>query len=93
MKVKNLSGTSKNKCKCGSWIKHWRKYSNQEATVCRVIGCSRKDLVGAHVQKTANYDGKWYIVPFCKGHNGTSGSFEIIKGTKLVSANVSSTCG
>ena len=51
MKVKNINGTSQTNCSCGSWLQHWRKYSNQNATICRASGCSRTDLVGAHVQK------------------------------------------
>lgn len=92
MKVKNINGTAQNQCKCGSWIKHWRNYSNQIATECRAKGCSRKDLVGAHVQKDVNYDNNWYIVPFCHGHNSATGTVELIAGTILVSANKSETC-
>jgi len=93
MKVKNINGTSQNRCKCGSWIQHWRNYSGQTATECRARGCSRKDLLGAHVQKDVNYDNNWYIVPFCSEHNKTLGSIELVSGTNLVSANVRNTCG
>ncbi|NOQ75738.1 MAG: hypothetical protein GQ574_27270 [Crocinitomix sp.] len=93
MKVKNINGTSQNSCKCESWIKHWRNYSGQSATVCRVSGCTNKDIVGAHVQKSANYDNKWYIVPFCNSHNKSKISVDLVSGTKLVSANVKNTCG
>lgn len=93
MRVKNINGTSQNKCKCGSWLKHWRKYSGQIATVCRASGCSRTDLLGAHVQKDVNYDNRWYIVPFCSAHNHASYSIELVTGTILVSANKNQTCG
>lgn len=93
MKVKNINGTSQNRCNCGSWIQHWRNFSNQTATVCRALGCSRTDLVGAHVQKDVSYDFNWYIVPFCNAHNSASGSVELVNGTNLVSANKSKTCG
>ena len=93
MKVKNINGTSQNKCKCGSWIQHWRNYSNQTATVCRAVGCSNSDLLGAHVQKDVNYDSRWYIVPFCSSHNKASGSIELVANTNLVLASVNETCG
>ncbi len=93
MKVKNINGTSQNRCSCGSWIQHWRNYSGQTATVCRAKGCSGTNLVGAHVQKEVSYDNNWYIVPFCHTHNMASGSVELVSGTNLVSANKSKTCG
>ena len=92
MIVKNINGTSPNKCKCGSWLKHWRNFCGQIAIECRVKGCSRKDLVGAHVQKDVSYNNDWYIVPFCHEHNSVSGSIELVVGTKLVFANKSLTC-
>jgi hypothetical protein len=93
MKVKNINGTSQNKCKCGSWLQHWRNYSGQSATICRALGCSGSPLVGAHVQKDVSYDNSWYIVPLCHSHNKISASLELVSGTVLVSANVKQTCG
>lgn len=51
-RVKNINGTSQNTCKCGSWLKHWEKFSGQTANCCGVIGCQRTDVVGAHVQES-----------------------------------------
>lgn len=48
-KVKNINGKSDHDCKCGSWLKHWLKYSEQTANWCSEKSCSNKDLVGAHV--------------------------------------------
>ena len=92
MIVKNINGTSQNKCKCGSWLQHWRNFSNQTATECRIKGCSRNDLIGAHVQKNVSYDNSWYIVPFCHLHNSSTIPVELVAGTNLVSANKSETC-
>ena len=92
MKVKNINGTSQNRCTCGSWIQHWRNFSEQTATVCRAKGCSRNDIVGAHVQIDKTYDNHWYIVPFCHLHNSAEGKIELVSGTNLVSANKSKTC-
>ncbi len=93
MKVKNINGTAKNNCNCGSWLQHWKNYSGQTATQCRAIGCSRTDLLGAHVQKDVYYDSRWYIVPLCSAHNHVTEAIELVAGTNLVSANVSETCG
>jgi hypothetical protein len=93
MKVKNINGTSDNKCKCGSWILHWEKYSGKKATSCSELNCLKNSsLVGAHVQKEIA-DNKWYIVPLCSEHNKKASSLEIKNSSNLVPANVSETCG
>jgi hypothetical protein len=95
MKVKNINGTSDNTCKCGSWLKHWENFSGQTLpTYCPEKSCTQKPEVGAHVQKDSFTDNSWYIIPLCKKHNGETGkSLEVSDNIKLVSANVSSTCG
>lgn len=95
MKVTNINGTSDNKCKCGSWIKHWEKFSKLTADKCCVKGCTSAATDGAHVQKSGSTDGCWYIVPFCHAHNTSAKDtiLELKDGTHLVSANVSETCG
>lgn len=94
MKVKNLNGTSDNTCKCGSWIKHWEKFSGKSTpTYCCVNSCTGKDLVGGHVQKDSSTDKSWYIIPICKTCNGKQGEdLDISDTTVLVSANQSETC-
>lgn len=94
--VRNLNGTSKNKCQCGNWITHWKLGTNKRGYIpCSVHGCSRVAEVGAHVQIT---DGRsswqWWIVPFCKGHNHKSVTYEMFlnRNVELVSANVDNTC-
>ena len=95
MKVNNINGTSSNACKCGAWLDHWKKFSDQSLpTYCPEVKCLQKPEVGAHVQKDGSNDNNWYIVPFCKTHNGEKGkSLDISDNIKLVSANVSETCG
>lgn len=93
MRVKNLIGTSPRNCNCGSWLQHWKNFSDQTATICRALGCSRKDIVGAHVQKDVPYDKNWYIVPLCNQCNRLTTPVELVSGTVLVSANISQTCG
>jgi hypothetical protein len=91
-KVKNINGTSSTKCKCGSWLDHWKKYSKQTVTYCSQKTCTTKELVGAHVKKVSSTDSSWYIVPLCHSHNKTDGELEIVDSVKLVSANKSETC-
>ncbi|AEW85175.1 hypothetical protein B0A78_12095 [Flavobacterium columnare NBRC 100251 = ATCC 23463] len=92
-KVKNINGTSDNNCKCGSWLQHWKKYSKQDVDSCSEKSCSeKKDLVGAHVQKSDSSDMSWYIIPLCKTHNKSTDDLEITTSRKLVSANKKETC-
>ncbi|MDP1760274.1 MAG: hypothetical protein Q8L01_02380 [Candidatus Woesebacteria bacterium] len=94
MKINNINGTSQNNCKCGSWLEHWQKFSNQNPLrYCPVLNCLEKAELGAHVQKDSIFDRNWYIVPMCKVHNAERNkSLEISNSTDLVSANVSETC-
>ena len=93
MRVKNVSGTSDNTCKCGSWLEHWRKYGGGAIpTYCSEKSCLGKDLVGSHVQKDGSSDSDWYIIPLCSRHNQKGGSFEVGTVT-FVSAKVGTTCG
>jgi hypothetical protein len=91
-KIKNINGTSTNKCTCGSWLQHWKNFSNQSVTYCSESNCINKDLVGAHVQKSSLTDNSWYIIPLCKAHNNSSEELEVLSDIKFVSANKSLTC-
>lgn len=93
MLVRNINGTSDLKCKCGSWLDHWKNFSKSSAASCTAIGCMKTDLVGAHVQKDSAYDNSWYIVPLCNHHNQATATLTISDATILVSANRGSTCG
>lgn len=92
MKIKNINGTSDTDCSCGSWLKHWEKFSGQSIIYCPVGLCLNKDLVGAHVQKADSYDSKWYICPLCNAHNQATSILDVSDSCKLVSANKSETC-
>lgn len=95
MEIKNINGTSEKTCECGSWINHWEKFSGEELpSKCPVIGCNNKPEVGAHVQKDEKNDNNWYIIPLCKNCNNKKGeTLQVENNIKLVSANVSKTCG
>ncbi len=86
-KVKNLRGTGDRKpVGYNSWLEFWEARSGEKATMCKSISCSSKtDLVGAHVKKVDSNDGKWYIVPLCKGCNARDDEF-YVSGT-LVAVN------
>jgi hypothetical protein len=94
VKVKNINGTSSNTCKCGSWLKHWEKYSGEKAGLCNEKSCTNSATIGAHVQKLNSIDDSWYIVPLCNKHNNKRGEeLELYKSPQLISANVRNTCG
>jgi len=94
MKIKHINGTSQLACSCGSWLKHWERFSGRTAMFCSGKVCMEKqNLVGAHVQKDNSYDSKWHIVPLCNAHNLAGGEMDIPDATILVSANTSETCG
>jgi len=92
VRLKNINGTSQLNCSCGSWLKHWEKFSGQTVVYCPVDGCLRTDLVGAHVQLADGYDTAWYIYPMCAAHNQADGILTVSDTYKLVSANKKETC-
>jgi len=89
--VKNINGTSNNRCNCGSWLDHWKRSTGNPAIFCSVIGCNNPATVGAHVQKAYTLDNNWYIVPMGQTHNLSSVVLDV--STTLISANVNETCG
>jgi|GEM_PF-310645 hypothetical protein len=75
-KIKNINGAPQHiaNCKCGSWLKHWKKHSGRKCpTFCIVCvpDCLDKVTVGALVQKVNDSDTKWYIAPLCENHAAT----------------------
>ena len=98
MKVHNINGTSRNKCKCGTWKKHWEDFNEKGEpwpSECVEISCKRTASDGAHVQKEEGKDKSWYIIPLCDVHNGPKfhgKTIEIDNDTSFASANRSETC-
>ena len=93
MKVENIDCTKDNTCKCGSWLQHWKNYSDDSASHCSASGCENPMEVGVNVQKADSHDRDWYIVPFCEAHSHTTYHVDLVFTTKLVPANTSETCG
>ena len=92
--IKNINGTSDNKCNCENWVKHWEKYSKRSIKYCSAYGCMEEtNIVGAHVQKSDQTDSMWYIIPLCHTHNMSKEELRVSDGTVFISANVSKTCG
>ena len=92
-KIKNINGTSDAKCKCGSWLDHWKKFGGASfPQFCSEAKCIGKDLVGAHVQKADVADNNWYIIPLCSKHNLSKETLEVVSSTVFVSANRKETC-
>ena len=93
MKIRNINGTADTACACGSWMRHWEKFSGQKTTFCLAVGCVGKDLIGAHVQNADAWDDTWHIYPLCNFHNQKSKELEVSDGYKLVPADKAETCG
>jgi hypothetical protein len=94
VKVNNINGTSDTKCKCGSWLDHWKNFSRQALpSSCPAKSCNQKPEVGAHVQKDSSTDRSWYIIPLCSTHNAQTGkSVDVSDSVAFVSANKTQTC-
>lgn len=93
VKVKNQNSLSDHTCNCGSWLKHWEKYSGMKAVQCAAKGNMHiGDLVGAHVKKDPD-ELNCYIIPLCKLHAMQAGEFEVSGSTVFVSAKKNETCG
>ena len=94
MHVINVNGTSQNRCRCGSWLDHWKRFSGSSLPMyCSETSCRKKPTTGAHVQSDGPVNGDWYIVPLCDDHNRRTGkTLELVAGTILVRANVHQTC-
>ena len=90
-KIRNIKGTANNRCKCGSWINHWEKYSQTKSTICAEIKCKNKIVLGAHIQKVNSESREWFIIPLCSAHNNSAETL-CIKQTIFVPANITITC-
>ena len=89
---KNKKGTADRRCKCGSWKKHWEKFSEQPwPDECSVEGCTSAPELGGHVINPS-VSGEW-IVPLCDACNKREGVFSLKRGVVLIKANRSETCG
>lgn len=84
MYVKNVSGSSRFPAPKGyrSWLEYWETKAGKRAYHCGASGCSKIDIVGAHVQKAYSPDQHWYITPLCRSCNGRSDTFYVT--TELV---------
>ena len=50
MKIKNVRGTSRLTCNCGTWKKHWKNMTGLKwPRKCGIKGCGNPAEVGAHV--------------------------------------------
>jgi hypothetical protein len=91
-KWRNKKGTRERKCSCGTWKNHWLKFSGSSWPLnCSVEGCLNISELGGHI--ICDEDTHEKIVPMCSSCNSKETEFYLKNGTKLVSANVSDTCG
>jgi hypothetical protein len=90
MRVRNLAGTGDKKCACSSWLAHWENGAGRKAALCAATDCTRRAVLGGHVQQVNTYDRSHYIVPLCDPCNKRSDDFDVRE--PLISANVAATC-
>lgn len=89
--IKNINGIKNKKCKCGSWLKHWEKFSGYKATYCATENCFNQRLSGIHIQKSDSEDSHWYIVPLCRTHAANADELKV--SAPLVEADKTEACG
>jgi len=79
LKVKNVSGTKEQSCACGSWIRHWKRYSKKPVEKCSVATCaSAGTILGGHVRRAkSKKDQKIFIVPLCDACNNDGGTLTL----------------
>jgi hypothetical protein len=93
MRVKNVPGPLQDACACGSWLRHWERFSGQRTSYCAEITCYNRDLDGAFVRPAAGFDPSSYVLPLCTAHRGFSGELTVSDNFVLVSADPAETCG
>jgi len=88
---KNKKGTAERACSCGTWKKHWIKFSGKAwPRDCSVSSCIRSPSLAAHVHNPSISGEK--IVPMCNSCNALQGIFILSKDATLVNACKSETC-
>lgn len=92
LKIKNINTFIHYNCVCGTWLKHWEKFSGKKAPLCAVPGCNTLGTNGAHVQKAESTDESWYVLPLCEQHGAIKNELEVSADYKLVPASTELTC-
>lgn len=97
IKVKNIKGTSDNKCNCDSWMDHWEIETGKTAYKCIIKDCPNEAKHGGHVKRVDIDSNKWYIIPLCPSHNNWKKEDEEelkdwVKSAHLAKANTNETC-
>lgn len=90
----NATDTADESCFCGSWKKHWERYSGRTwPHLCSVSGCTNRAEVGAHVKRPFVNNQVW-IIPMCSECNNpyNTSFFTIKQGTNPVPADPKLTC-
>jgi hypothetical protein len=85
--IRNLRGTARRGCICGTWIDHWYNETRSTRLTCSVYGCGAYATVGAHVEILNSTDRGHYIVPICHPCNMEPDEMDLKIGIALVSAN------
>ncbi len=90
--IKNVNPSPHYNCNCGTWLKHWQKFSPVKTTGCAAANCQTPATLGAHVQLSNSYDEAMYVIPLCEEHGSVTVKLEIAGSYKLVPADRALTC-
>jgi len=94
LRVINVGDKSECACKCGSWLRHWERFTRlDKPSYCPINHCMERGLVGAHVKKAESSDDQQYVVPLCREHSKATGILTLPDWCDLAPANVEKTCG
>ena len=93
MLVRNVKGTSRFNCKCGSWLDHYNRFGGLKSNYCVVEDCLNLAAVGAHIVKLIAFDQDTYIIPMCKQHNASDKLLSVDDDYVTVKASRENTCG
>lgn len=88
-RVRNKGNGAEPDCKCGSWLKHWQRFSPTRASsYCNAMNCRGHPEIGAHVYKVVTPpDTTEFIVPLCEDCHHRTEEFEVLGSFVLADRN------
>ncbi|HLX59899.1 MAG TPA: hypothetical protein VKX17_01335 [Planctomycetota bacterium] len=90
--LKNFNRIIPAKCKCASWLEHWKKFSRQPVAICCAELCAGTATAAAFGQRRT--DNVLVVVPVCEKHARVkSDRFPMYTGVKAVPVDMRVTCG
>jgi hypothetical protein len=92
-KIKIIIDPTNKQCRCGSWLNHWKTFSQTHIRMCVEENCNGVDLIGVKIQQCESEDTGIYIVPLCVVHALSEKEMDILDSCPMISADIKATCG